>query len=231
MSYDAYDGKDCIKLVRKLNVPHAVEHQLQKLRVQAVSLVELLSSASTAHRPLQNLSFDESEAQYSHQLTAAKKIQKFWRSHYPRLLAKRAFFETPVGGIYVDVLELCKQNAASRTMRFLFIAYAVGFLEKIRRLSDTAYKLQQKAVDLVIGLPQGSFERIDEVIQRVSSILESVENAAKTVSMDRLKQLVKEEPSEVLQLFKSADAGLEGVSSDLLEAQKMMETVQGADDM
>ena len=74
-----------------------------------------------------------------------------------------------------------------------------------------------------MSLPQEKFEHIDEVIQRVSDIEESLENVAKTVSMDRLEELVKGESSEAQRLFRSADFVLGGVATDLLKARKMME--------
>ncbi len=136
-----------------------------------------------------------------------------------------------MGRLYVHVLEICKQNAASTAMRYLLTGYGVGLLEHIRSVSSTASELQQLAVNLLISLPQEKFEHIDEVIQRVSGIEESLENVAKTVSMDRLEELAKGESSEAQRLFQSADSVLGGVISDLLEARRMMETIEGADDM
>ena len=49
--------------------------------------------------------------------------------------------------------------------------------------------------------------------------------------MDHLEELAKGESSEAQRLFRSADSALGGVASDLLEARRIMETIEGADDM
>ena len=216
-------------MVRRTNGRHAAESKLQKLGVRAVSLADLISTTSASHGLSQT--YNETEAQYSHRIKAAERIQQFWRSNRPTLLAKRAFLGTPVGRLYVHVLEICKQNAASTTMRYLLTGYGVELLEIIRSMSSTASELQQLAVNVLISLPQEKFEHIDGVIQRVSGIQESLENIAKTISMDRLEELAKGESSEAQRLFRSADSVLGGVASDLLETKKMMETIEGADDM
>lgn len=194
-------------------------------------MAELISRTTASHGLSQTSPSNETEAQYSHRIKAAERIQQFWRSHYPILLAKRAFLETPMGRLYVHALEICKQNAASTALRYLLTGYGVGLLENIRSMSSTASELQQQAVELLMSLPQEKFEHLDEVIQRVNGIEESLENIAKTVSMDRLEQLAKGESSEAQRLFRSVDSMLGGVESDLLGARKMMETIKEADDM
>lgn len=218
-------------MVRKINGQHAAESNLQKLGVRAVSLAELISTTSKSHGLSQTPPTNETEAQYSRRIKAAERIQQFWRSHYPTLLAKRTFLESPVGVLYVHVLEICKENAASTTMRYLLTGYGVGLLENIRSMSSTASELQQLAVSLLVSLAQEKFEQIDEAIQRVSGIEESLENVAKTVCMKHLKELVKGDADQAQRIFQSAESVLRGIASDLLEARRMMETLEGADEM
>ncbi|ERF74596.1 hypothetical protein EPUS_00726 [Endocarpon pusillum Z07020] len=178
-SYRAYEGKVFIKLARKTNGQCAADSQLRKLGVQSVPLAELLiPTAFTSYGPSQAVSSNETEAQHSHQIRAAEKIQQFWRSHYPALLAKRAFLETSMGRTYIHVLEICKRNNASTMMRHLLLGNAVELLENIHSTSSTASELHQRAVNLLKSLPQDKFELVDEVLLRVSAIEESLENVA-----------------------------------------------------
>ena len=96
-------------------------------------------------------------------------------------------------------------------------------------MSTAACELQQLAINLVNSLPQEKFEHIDEVLQRVSCIEESLDNVAKTVSIDRFQELAKGKPSEVQGQFECADPVLERLASDLLEARKVMERAEGGD--
>ena len=114
-------------------------------------------------------------------------------------------------------------------MRYFLTGYGVGLYENIRGISSTAFELQQRAVNLLISLPQEQFEHVDEVIKRVSGIEESLENVAKTISMDRLEELAGGELNEAQRLFRNADSVLRGVASDMREATKMMEAIKGTD--
>ena len=116
-------------------------------------------------------------------------------------------------------------------MRYFLTGYGIGLHENIRDISSTASELQQRAVNLLISLPQEQFEHVDEVIKRVSDIEESLENVAKTISMNRLEQLAGGELNEAQGLFRNADSVLEGVASDMREAAKLMEAIEGIDQM
>jgi len=205
------------------------ESKLQKLGVQAVSLGELISTTSASREFSQALPSNETEAQDLRRLEAVERIQQFWRSQYPKLLERRAFLKTPVGRLYARFSEICKQSTASKMMRYFLTGYGVGLYENIRGISSTAFELQQRAVNLLISLPQEQFEHVDEVIKRVSGIEESLENVAKTISMDRLEELAGGELNEVQRLFRNADSVLRGVASDMREATKMMEAIKGTD--
>ena len=232
-SYRAYEGKDFIKLARKTNGQYAADSQLRMLGVQSVSLAELLvPTASTSYGPSQAVSSNEAEAQHSHRIKAAEKIQQFWRSHYPALLARRAFLETSMGRTYVHVLEICKRNDAPTMMRHLLLGDAVGLLENIHSTSSTASELQQRAVNLLNCLPQDKFELVDEVLQRVSTIEVSLENAVQTVSTERLEELIKAEEGrngeEAQRVFRSVENVLERVEGDVSKVRRMIEAIQGA---
>ena len=136
-----------------------------------------------------------------------------------------------MGRLYARFSEICKESAASKMMRYILTGEGVGLHENIRGISSTASELQQRAVDLLISLPQEQFEHVDEVIQRVSGIEESLENVAKTISMDRLKELAGGELNEVQRLFQNADTVLGGIASDVRDAGKLMEAIEGTDQM
>ena len=114
-------------------------------------------------------------------------------------------------------------------MRYFLTGYGVGLHENICSMSSTASELQQRAVNQLINLPQEQFEHVDEVIKRVSGIEELLDNVAKTVSIDRLKELAGGELNEAQRLFRNADSVLGGVASDIREATKMMEAIEGTD--
>ena len=116
-------------------------------------------------------------------------------------------------------------------MRYFLTGEGVGLHENIRSTSSTASELQQRAVDLLISLPQERFEHVDEVIKRVSGIEESLENVAETISMDRLEELAAGDVNEAQRLFRNADSVLGGVASDVREAAKLMEAIEGTDQM
>ncbi|KAF7505465.1 hypothetical protein GJ744_000712 [Endocarpon pusillum] len=236
-SYRAYEGKDVIKLARKTNGRYAADSQLRKLSVQSVPLAELLiPTASTSYGPSQAVSSNETEAQRSHQIRAAEKIQQFWRSHYPALLAKRAFLETSMGRTYMHVLEICKRNNASTIMRHLLLGNAVELLENIHSMSSTASELQQRAVNLVKSLPQDKFELVDEVRLRVIAIEESLGIVAQTVSTERLEELIKAEGGgrgggygeEAQRVFRNVENVLNRVGGDTSKVRRMMEAIEGA---
>jgi hypothetical protein len=232
-SYRAYEGKDFVKLARKTNGQYAADSQLRKLGVQSVSLAELLiPTASTSYGPSQAVSSNETEAEHSHQIKAAKKIQQFWRSHYPALLAKRAFLETSMGRTYIYVLEICKRNNAPRMVRHLLLGNAVELLENIHSKSSTASELQQRAVNLLKSLPQDKFELVDEVRLRVIAIEESLGNAAQTISTERLGELIKAEEGgngeEAQRVFRNVENVLERVRGDTSKVMRMIEAMEGA---
>ena len=114
-------------------------------------------------------------------------------------------------------------------MRYLLTDYGIELLENVRSMSSTAFELQQRAVNLLSSLSQGQFEQVDEIIQRVSSIEESLENVAKTISMDRLKEIAKEELNGAQRLFQDAGFKLEGVARGMREAAKLMEAIEEID--
>ena len=136
-----------------------------------------------------------------------------------------------MGILYAHFLEICKQSAASKMMRYFLTGHGVRLFENIRSMSSTAFELQQRAVNLLVSLPQEQFEHVDEVIERVSGIEESLEDIAKNISMGRLEELARGGLSEVQRLFRNADSVLRGVASDMREATKMMEAIQGTDQM
>ena len=77
---------------------------------------------------------------------------------------------------------------------------------------------------------QEKFERVDELLERLGRIEESLEGAAKTVSMGRLEELAKGDPGEVQRLlFQSAESELEKVGRGLLEAREMKEAIEAED--
>ena len=98
-------------------------------------------------------------------------------------------------------------------------------------MSSTASELQQRAVNLLISLPQEQFEHVDEVIERVGGIEKSLENVAKTISMDRLEGLARGELSEAQRQFRNADSVLGEVASNMREATKMIKAIEKADQM
>jgi len=206
------------------------ESKLQKLGVRAVSLAELIPTTSASREFSQALPY-ETEAQDLRRSEAVERIQQFWRSQYPKLLERKAFLKTPVGRLYARVSEICKQSAASKMMRYFLTGYGVGLHENIRSISNTVSELQQRAVNLLISLPQEQFEHVDEVIKRVSGIEESLENVAKTISMDRLEELAGGELNDAQRLFRNADSVLGGVARDMHEAVKLMEAIEGIDQM
>ena len=164
-------------------------------------------------------------------LVAVERIQQFWRSQYPKLLERRAFLKTPVGRLYAHFLKICNQSAASKMMRYLFTGYGVGLHENIRSMSSTASELQQRAVNLLISLPQEQFEHVDEVIERVGGIEKSLENVAKTISMDRLEGLARGDLCEAQRQFRNADSVLGEVASNMREATKMIKAIEKTDQM
>jgi len=206
------------------------ESKLQKLGVRAVSLAELIPTTSASREFSQALPY-ETEAQDLRRSEAVERIQQFWRSQYPKLLERKAFLKTPVGRLYARVSEICKQSAASKMMRYFLTGYGVGLHENIRSISNTVSELQQRAVNLLISLPQEQFEHVDEVIKRVSGIEESLENVAKTISMDRLEELAGGELNDAQRLFRNVDSVLGGVACDMREAVKLMEAIEGIDQM
>ncbi len=189
------------------------ESKLQKLGVRAVSLAELIPTTSASREFSQALPY-ETEAQDLRRSEAVERIQQFWRSQYPKLLERKAFLKTPVGRLYARVSEICKQSAASKMMRYFLTGYGVGLHENIRSISNTVSELQQRAVNLLISLPQEQFEHVDEVIKRVSGIEESLENVAKTISMDRLEELAGGELNDAQRLFRNVDSVLGGEAPD-----------------
>ena len=205
------------------------ESKLQSLGIRAVPLAKLISTTSASREFLQALPSRETEAQDLRRLEAAERIQKFWRSQYPKLRDRRAFLKTSVGRLYARFSEICKQSDASKMMRYFLTGYGVGLHENMRGISSTASELQQRAVNLLISLPQEQFEHVDEVIQRVSGIEESLENVAKTISMDRLEEIAAGELNETQRLFRNADSVLEGITGDMRAAAKLMEAIEGID--
>jgi hypothetical protein len=169
-SHAAYDGKDCIKFARKTSGQHAADSRLQRLGIQTVSLAELLSTAAVSHGPSSHVPpSNESEAQSSHRVRAAEKIQRFWRSHRPTLLARRKFLTTSAGRLYTAMLEICKQCTASKTIRYLLTGRGIGVIENIRSLSRSMSELQGSAGKLITSVPQEKFERVDELLECLRS--------------------------------------------------------------
>lgn len=229
-SHAAYDGKDGIKFARKTSGQHAADSRLQRLGIQTVSLAELLSTTAVSYGPSSHIPpSNETEAQSSHRVNAAEKIQRFWRSHRPTLLARRTFLTTSVGRLYAAMLDICKQSTASKTIRYLLTGRGIGVIENIRSLSRSISELQGSAGKLATSVLQEKFERVDELIERLSRIEESLEGAAKTVSMDRLEELAKGETGEAQRLFQSAESELEKVGRGLSEARKMKEAIEAED--
>ena len=229
-SHAAYNDKDCIKFARKTSGQHAADSSLQRLGIQTVSLAELLSTTAvsqglSSHVPPSN----ETEAQSSHHVNAAEKIQRFWRSHRHTLLARRTFLSSSVGRLYTAMLEICKQSAASKTIRYLLTGRGIMVIENIRSLSRKISELQSSAGKLVTSVHQEKFERVDELLQHLGRIEESLEGAAKTVSMGRLEELAKGDTEEAQRLFQSVETELEKVGRGLLEAMKMKEAILAKD--
>ncbi len=189
----------------------------------------LVSRTPASREPLEKLTHNEAEAQQPHRVKAAEQIQQFWRSHYPASLAKRAFLETSMGRIFIHVLAMCNQDDVAGKMRHLLLGPGVGLLGNIRCLSSTASELQQRAVSLLDRLPQEKFELVDEILQRVSAIEESLENVGKTASTERLEELVKGGEAgngeEVQHVFESAEAVLERLGGDVLKVRRMIEVI------
>lgn len=226
-SYEDYEGKDGIKCVKKSNGPYSAKSKLQELGIQFLTLTELISTSYSSREFSQAQPPSETQEQYSRRVEAVERIQQFWRSRSPKLRETRAFLKTPVGILYGRFLEICKQRSASKMMRYLLTGDGVELHESIRDMSDTASKLQQQAVDLVMSLPQEQFEHVDEVIWRVSGIVESLEDVASSISIDRLEGLAGGALSEVQGLFQHADSVLGKVESDLRKARKKLATIKG----
>lgn len=229
-SHTAYDGKNRIKFARKTSGQYAADSRLQRLGIQTVSLAELLSTTAVSHGPSSHVPpSNEREAQSSHRVNATEKIQRFWRSHRPILLARRTFLTTSVDRLYTAMLEICKQSTASKTIHYLLTGRGIGVIENIRSLSRSISELQGSAGKLAISVPQEKFERVDELLERLGRIEESLESAAKTVSTGRLEELAKEDTEEAQRLFQSAESELEKVGRGLLEAREMKEAIEAED--
>lgn len=231
-SYAAYDGKDCIVFARKTSGQHAADRHLPRLGIPTVSLAELLSATAASHGPSSHVQpSNETEAQSSDRVNAAEKIQRFWRCHRPTLLAKRTFLTTSVGRLYTDVLEICKQSTASKMMRYLLTGFGIEIIENIHSLSRSISEMQDSAGELVTSMLEKTFERGDELLERLRGIEESLDGVAKTVSMDRLQELAKEDTVKVERLFRSAESELEKLTRDVLEAKEMKEAIEVEDAM
>jgi hypothetical protein len=229
-SHAAYDGKDCIKFARKTSGQHAADSRLQRLGIQTVSLAELLSTTAVSHGPSSHVPPpNETEAESSHRVNAAEKIQRFWRSHGPTLLARRKFLTTSAGRLYTAMLEICKQCTASKTIRYLLTGRGIEVIENIRSLSRSMSELQGSAGKLITSVPQEKFERVDELLECLRRIEESLEGVAKSVSTGRLEELARGDTGEAQRLFQIAESELEKVGKDLLEVREMKEAIEAED--
>ena len=228
-SYRCYDGKDCIKYVRKLNDTYAAHNTLRELGIRPVSFSEIVSAPSASrgviHTPPP--STQTMGEQQGRRLEAVRVIQRFWRSRYPNIQERRRFLNTQTGRLHARILEICQQTSASPEMCHLLTRDGVKLLERVGSVSGTASDLQHQAVSLLICLPQEQFEHLDEVIKRVSCTDEPLETLAKEVGMERLEQLAGGECSEVQRLFQKVGVVLEGVSRSLDEAEEMLKLIQG----
>ena len=230
-SYIDYNGKDRLIFVRKTNDKYAAESELRKLNLKATPLAELISQTQVSRNLSQALPSNQTEVQDSRLKAAVAKIWRFWRSRSPKLKKRRDFLKTPVGRLRARFLEVCKGTAASKIMRVLLTENGVDLHEKVRKVSDAAFELRDRAAKGSISLPQEHFEQIDEVIKKANGIALLLEKVASTISMDRLKQLAGGEWSRAKQLFEEGESVLEGLAGHLREATEMMDAVEATSTM
>ena len=227
-SYGAYGGNDYMAFVKKTGVSHIAETKLQKLGVKMVLLSELTSNVLRSRDVSQAQSLSKADAENLPPIETITKIQRFWRSQYPKLLERRSFMKTPTGRMYALFLEMCEEIRASTSIRRLLTGKGVELYENIRSMTSKALEVRQRAIGLLIPLPQGKFQNVDEVIEQTSDIEHSLEKIAKGVALNRLEKLAVEEPTEMQLLFRIADSELGVVASDLRKATERMQNVSRA---
>ncbi|KAL9606788.1 MAG: hypothetical protein Q9179_000078 [Wetmoreana sp. 5 TL-2023] len=226
-SYDIYEGKDTIKLVKITAGYHYFEGMLQKLGVQTLSLESILSTIHRSRNPTQARSTDGTAEDYdeSH-IQAACKIQRFWRHVYPRVRQERNLMKTPQGRLIVQFRTICKQYSVSEDMRDLLTLKGFELHERHRIQSVAAETIQQRAVDLACTLPQDQFETVNEVVDRVHDIMHTLDNIAADISVDRLQELAREELTDVRIIFRTVDDVLQKAERDIPEVRKLLKTVK-----
>lgn len=132
-SYNIYEGKDSIKLIKTTAGYYYFESMLQKLGVETLSLESVLSTISKSQNPTQAQptvgiaeEYDESHIQAVH------KIQRFWRYVYPQVREERKLMKTPQGRLTVHFRTICKQYPVSKDMRDLLTSKGFELHEKYR---------------------------------------------------------------------------------------------------
>lgn len=230
-SYKVYEGKDWLKFFTKTNDQNGMANQLRARGVQSAPFAKLISTTSTSHSSPQAPPSSEAEPEDSCRLEAIERIQKFWRCRYPKMKARRQFFQSPIGTTYSQMLEICSRSSPSKMMRCLLTGYAVDTYEHVRCMRSTTAKLQQRAGQLLESARVEKFEELDEAMQLVGDIDESLEDVVQSISMDIVEDLAGGDWTEVQRRFQHVESTLSDLGNKMGKATEMVEAIEAGSEV
>ena len=226
-SFNIYEDKDAIKLVRTTAEEHYFEGTLRKLGVEALSLGSILSMISTSQNSAQAQPIATSEEEYDRgHIQAVRRIQRFWRHVCPKVREERNLMKTPQGRLTVQLKNICKQYSTTGETHYLLTSEGVKLHERHRTQSVAVNEIQQRAVDLACTLSHDQFETVNEVIDRIRDTEQEMDSVGANISADRLRELAQRDEDDVRIVFHRVSNALQKVERDVRETTHLLETVQ-----
>ena len=86
-------------------------------------------------------------------------------------------------------------------MRNFLTSKKFEFHEKYRIQNAIANKIQQKTINLICIFSQNQFKTINEIIDRVRDMKQTLNNVATNISMNHLQKLIQEKLIDVQMIF------------------------------
>ena len=229
-SYDIYEGKDFMVLLKSTTAAGPVEPLLRSLDVTSKSLVEVFSEASTSSGiSTGSTPHGGGVVDAEKYVEAAQKIWGWWRDKARRIARKnKALQATDSGKLTLKVLGLIRKRAASIPMGALLLDKGIEAFKTHAKLRRSFKDLQQMATERHLVASTDYADRAYELVDCSFRMLNRLDLHCDRLSLEHFPQIpnemeLKEAKSffeELEALHKEAGSTAEEVRKDLREIQR-----------